>query len=154
MLYTHVYASEARTAIGRAELDHMCRSFAAANREADITGMLFVVGDHFVQVLEGERDAVWTLLRKIIRDPRNCHLRTLYHGRLMRRRFPAWNMRWMRLDDRVVLRMPALERLRERLRVLMSEELTRQSMMRVLGELPQLLPLRYYARRGERRAAA
>jgi hypothetical protein len=153
MLYTHVYASEAHTALGRAELDRMCREFAKANREAGITGMLFVVGDHFVQVLEGERDAVWGLLRRIMRDPRNRRLRTLYHGRLMRRRFPAWNMRWMRLDDRVVLRTPALERLRERLRTLMSEEPTRQSMMRVLGELPQLLPLDYYARRDERAAA-
>jgi hypothetical protein len=154
MLYTHVYTSETSSALSAAELDRMCRGFAAANREAGITGMLFVVGDHFVQVLEGERDAVWQLLHRIIRDPRNRRLRTLYHGRLMRRRFPSWNMRWMRLDDRVVLRLPALQRLRERLRVLMSEEPSRESMMRVLGELPRLLPLDYYARRRLRAAAA
>jgi hypothetical protein len=153
MLYTHIYASEVCAVLGRAELSRMCRSFAAANREAGITGMLFVIGDHFVQVLEGEREAVWTLLHRIRRDPRNRRLRTLYHGRLVRRRFPAWNMRWMRLDDRVALRLPALERLRRCLRVMMSEEPSRQSMMRLLGELPQLWPLDYYARRRERATA-
>ncbi len=154
MLYTHVYASEASADLSTAELDRMCRSFAAANRKANITGMLFVVGDHFVQVLEGEREVVWELLRKVMKDQRNRRLRTLYHGRLMHRRFPSWNMRWMRLDDRVVLKQPEFKRLRDRLGVLMGEEPSRQSMMRLLGELPRLLKLDYYARSGARAAAA
>jgi hypothetical protein len=145
MLYTHVYVSQSTTLYNKAQLERMCQSFAAANARHGITGMMFYVGDHFVQILEGERQVVWQLLHNIRRDPRNQLFRTLYHGRLTRRRFPRWNMRVMRLNDRVVLPAAQLERLKECLLGLMEGDRSRESAQRLLSELPRLIPLDYYA---------
>jgi hypothetical protein len=145
MLYTHVYMSEAAKAYARAELDGMCAPFAAANARHGITGMMFYVGDHFVQILEGEREAVWQLLTNIRHDPRNHTFRTLYHGRLTRRRYPRWNMRVMRLNDRVQLPPERLAHLKQSLRFLMEGNRSREAAQRLLSELPRLIPLDYYA---------
>lgn len=145
MLYTHVYVSQATKAFGKAQLDKMNAAFSAANAQYGITGMMFFVGDHFIQILEGEREVVWQLLTNIRRDPRNQRFRTLYHGRLTRRRYPRWNMRLMRLNDRVVLPPEKLAQLKQRLLGLMEVDRSRESAQRLLSELPLLIPLDYYA---------
>lgn len=145
MLYTHVYVSEATAALSIDDLEAMCAGFPEANARHAVTGIMFLVGRHFVQVLEGEREVVWSLIHNIRKDKRSHGFHTLYHGRLLRRRFPSWNMRWMRLDDHVKLNAPAMAHLRDRLRALMSRELSRESTQRLLIELPRLLPLEFYA---------
>lgn len=145
MLYTHVYMSQAAEAYDRVQLDEMCAAFATANAQHGITGMMFFVGDHFVQILEGEREVVWRLLNNIRFDARNQSFRTLYHGRLMRRRYPRWNMRVMRLNDRVMLPPERLAHLKQSLRFLMEGNRSREAAQRLLSELPRLIPLDYYA---------
>lgn len=145
MLYTHVYVSKATSAFSRTQLERMCDAFATANARHAVTGMMFYIGDHFVQILEGERHVVWQLIHNIRADARNERFRTLYHGRLLRRRYPRWNMRVMRLDDRVVLPPAQLQRLKQCLEGLMKDQCDRQSSQRLLCELPRLIPLDHYA---------
>ena len=145
MLYTHVYVSKALVSSSKEALERMCADFATSNARHGITGMMFFIGDHFVQILEGEHEAVWKLLTNIRQDPRNEQFRTLYHGRLVRRRFPRWNMRLMRLNDQAKLAPEELKRLKESLRFLMNGEPSRESAQRLLSKLPLLLPLDYYA---------
>lgn len=145
MLYTHVYVSKSLVSSDKDELEKMCAPFAVTNARHEITGMMFSIGDHFVQILEGERDVVWQLLNNVRRDPRNEHFRTLYHGGLQRRRFPRWNMRLMRLNDQAQLAPDQLQRLKESLRFLMKGDPSRESAQRLLSKLPLLIPLDYYA---------
>lgn len=153
MLYTHVYTSESTEWLDEPRLRAMAAEFSARNALHGITGMMFLVGRHFVQILEGERETVWRLLHNIRADARSRGFITLYHGALLKRRFPRWNMRAMRLDDEVRLSAPGVKALRDHLHHLMAADGDRQATERLLHELPRLLPLAFYAAR-ERRAKA
>ena len=54
--------------------------------------MLFIVGDFFVQVLEGQTDVVQTFYEKILKDPRHSEAAILMKGELDKRNFQQWSM--------------------------------------------------------------
>ena len=62
------------------------------NQMNNISGVLMGVGDHFLQVLEGESEVLDELLAKIEVDPRHRDLRVLYRGEMGERVFGRWSM--------------------------------------------------------------
>ena len=60
------------------------------NRKLGVTGM--AVGNSFLQVLEGRKEVVETLLDKIGKDSRHTDVRVLYQGALPDRLFGQWSM--------------------------------------------------------------
>ena len=69
------------------------------NRRLDVTGMLARSDGHFVQVLEGRREAVDDIMARISRDARHRDLRILIDEPITRRRFERWAMGMNRRDD-------------------------------------------------------
>lgn len=57
-----------------------------------LTGVLWVAGDRFLQLLEGEDDAVEATMARIRRDPRHRDLRTPIERTIERREFQSWSM--------------------------------------------------------------
>ena len=64
----------------------------ARNAARDITGLLVFDGLRFCQHLEGPRDAVLALMRKIEQDARHTQVRVAYEGPLAERRYSGFGM--------------------------------------------------------------
>ncbi len=67
------------------------------NRADDITGVLIFDSSWFVQVLEGQRDKVWSRFKKIEQDPRHTDVMPLDMSMAPGRRFGQW---WMGCAER------------------------------------------------------
>ena len=142
MLSTYVYMSQAARPFDVAELDVMCRRFAQRNHEAGITGVLMIIGDHFVQVLEGDESKVLDLVERILVDDRHQQFRTLYRGTIRQRRFAKWSMRMMHLDQKYRVNALAPAELRRLVRaVIKSAEPTRTATVQMLMAIPRVIAL-------------
>jgi len=147
MLFTWIYMSRAQRAYDVAELDVMCSQFAARNDKAGVTGVLMKVGDHFVQVLEGEESTLLALVAKLLKDERHGDFHTLHRGPISERRFAKWSMRMMHLDRSYTVKAPAIAELRKIVRTVLSSqafsdpELQRGAVVRLLMAIPRVIAL-------------
>ena len=64
----------------------------ANNSKADITGLLALSGESFLQVLEGPVPEVNALYLRIARDKRHTKLTLLSYEQIARRHFSEWSM--------------------------------------------------------------
>jgi hypothetical protein len=87
-----VYVSVAAENVAKDDLLDILAKSRAANAEAGITGMLLYKDGNFMQVLEGEEDAVRALYARIRRDPRHLGIVTLVEGQREDRSFGDWSM--------------------------------------------------------------
>jgi hypothetical protein len=62
------------------------------NREVNVTGLLLVVQDVFLQVLEGEPRAVQTTFGRILQDRRHACATVVSAGPVFQRAFGRWDM--------------------------------------------------------------
>jgi hypothetical protein len=69
------------------------------NRTLGVTGILFLAGDHFLQILEGDRAPVAWLYGMIVADPRHHEMVKVLDGPLDHRAFEGWFMRLLTDDD-------------------------------------------------------
>ena len=76
----------------RAELGRLFSAARSHNKEQGITGALLLLGDRFVQTLEGDEDAVQALLARIRADARHEALEVLETGLVDGRVFGRWSM--------------------------------------------------------------
>lgn len=159
MLFTWVYMSRALKPYDVAELEVMSGQFAARNEENGVSGVLMKVGDHFVQVLEGEEQTLLTLVGKLLKDERHADFHTLHRGAISRRRFPKWSMRMMHLDRSYTVKAPAIAELRRLVRTVLRSpmvddpELTRGAVVRMLMAIPRVIALDGESGAGDVRSA-
>jgi hypothetical protein len=69
------------------------------NRTLGVTGILFLAGDDFLQILEGDRAPVAWLYGTIAADPRHRNIVKVLDGPLDHRAFEGWFMRLLTDDD-------------------------------------------------------
>ena len=72
---------------------------AENNRAANITGLLILSGDSFLQVLEGPADDVNRLFRRIMADPRHQNIRLISYEQIGPTYFDDWDMHLVDLFD-------------------------------------------------------
>jgi hypothetical protein len=71
----------------------------ARNQTLGIVGVLFVAGNRFMQVLEGEKAPVRWLYAQIAEDSRHRRMTKLMDGPIERRAFIGWSMRLLGETD-------------------------------------------------------
>jgi hypothetical protein len=98
MLVRCLYASRSATPIGADVLDAILTQSLAHNPAHGITGLLCAADDVFVQVLEGDREAVSDLYAAIAADRRHTRVRLLRFEEIAERRFAHWTMGSVHLD--------------------------------------------------------
>jgi hypothetical protein len=76
----------------RADIAQLLRGAQMRNMNLDITGLLLQVDNRFIQYLEGPREAVAPLLRRIQHDPRHHRFELLFEGPVAVRLFQDWSM--------------------------------------------------------------
>jgi len=123
MPYRLIYSSAAAPDLDMADLEAMLAEFRARNSAHGITGVLVFVDGVFLQILEGERNEVLDLMRRIERDPRHNNLKVFHREDIDEPAFASWSMaylspsiaevsRWAVLDGATTARsvLTALER--------------------------------------------
>ena len=101
-----VYVSSATTLPSPADLVDLLKQSRETNLKLGITGMLLYKDGSFMQVLEGEENAVRSLYNKIERDPRHRNLIILTQGALLKRQFQDWSMGFCNLNSEVAESLP------------------------------------------------
>lgn len=91
-LYSLVYASNAASTFGDADLAELLSQCRVLNESKGISGLLLYRSGRFVQFLEGPEAEVRALYAKIERDPRHTSPRILNEGHPSHRQFGDWTM--------------------------------------------------------------
>ncbi len=98
MLSKLIYASQAAHPMTDAELAALLSSARQHNASSGLSGMLLYSNQSFLQILEGELDALDELYTRITQDPRHSRLRLLSRGPIDSRKFAQWSMGFEKLD--------------------------------------------------------
>lgn len=92
MLYELVYHSTASTTLPEDALVHILKKASLRNPQRDITGCLLYIDHEFLQIIEGEKEAVLGLFEGIRTDLRHRNPTILMQGPIEHRSFPNWSM--------------------------------------------------------------
>src|SRR5215213_3662487 len=91
------YTSLARLDLQASDLEDIHRAARELNALDGITGLLVFNGTHFLQIVEGARQAIEDLLERLRRDPRHTGLEVRDQHRVAQRSFPDWSMELVRV---------------------------------------------------------
>lgn len=93
-LYQLIYQSHSLVPFEERELTALLLRLRVYNRERQVTGVLLFTPDgRFLQVLEGDQDAVRALYyQRIVHDPRHHDCRVIGEGPCLQRSFAGWPM--------------------------------------------------------------
>jgi hypothetical protein len=89
------YASTATEVYLHHDIGEILKSCKTVNPSLDVTGMLFFGEGYFLQCLEGSRENINFLYRKIARDPRHKDVELLEFKDINERYFEEWSMKYV-----------------------------------------------------------
>jgi len=92
MTYQVIYSSMAAEHLSLSDLESILVDAREGNKRRGITGALVFVEDVFLQILEGDRDAVQRLMSSIEKDPRHSELHVISESEIDQPMFTAWKM--------------------------------------------------------------
>jgi hypothetical protein len=87
-----LYVSQAARNIPASDLDDILAAGRANNLTRDLSGILVHVDGGFLQILEGQRDAVMQMYGRIAEDQRHSHPRVLVDRTVAARAFGEWSL--------------------------------------------------------------
>ncbi len=96
MLYTLIYVSSAVNKFAESELFGLLNLARSENKKTDITGVLLYNDGNFLQVIEGEKNNIEDLFKKIEKDPRHKGIIKIFEDQINKRRFGDWSMGFLR----------------------------------------------------------
>ncbi|MGV9408369.1 BLUF domain-containing protein [Nocardia sp. NPDC003693] len=110
MPYALTYSSTARFALDEREVSALLERAREINAAEQVTGLLVYARPSwewagFVQVLEGDRDAVERIFARIERDELHTGVVVLGRGPIAERDYDGWSMKFARMDH---TRLPEL----------------------------------------------
>ena len=114
LLKSLTYTSLASLDLQTSDLEDIHRTAREANSLDGITGLLIFNGTHFLQIIEGEPEAIDALVAKLRRDPRHNGFEVRDEQMVEERSFPDWSMELVRVSvsyftakDEIVARLPS-----------------------------------------------
>jgi hypothetical protein len=81
------------------DIGKILESCVSHNKENGITGMLLYATGTFLQVLEGEKQAVDETMSRVFADPRHYDVKVLIQEPIEERHFSQWSMGYQRLGE-------------------------------------------------------
>lgn len=91
-LHFLIYVSQAVLPMSEQALDTLLKQAKEFNRSVGVTGCLIYQDGYFMQMLEGTREVLFSLLEKIKNSPLHHDVRIVIEGRARRRFFVDWSM--------------------------------------------------------------
>ena len=113
-MHTIVYSSEVTSdqAI-EGMLENITSVAKKNNPKEEITGILFFHNQRFLQVIEGPKENLLTLLEKLKKDSRHHNLEILIDEPIPKRSFGKWNMDSFNLDAQENFNLEHLKEIRD-----------------------------------------
>jgi len=99
MLFELIYHSQAAPNLENAELANILATARTFNKAHDITGCLLFHKGQFLQILEGEFEAITELYSKIKKDSRHTDVITLHMKEIDNRIFDQWSMAYKVIEE-------------------------------------------------------
>ncbi len=97
-MYHLVYISYVSRPLREDDLIDILNTSRLNNKKNGITGMLVYLNEKFIQVLEGEYEAVNNVYKEIASDVRHRKVTTILEGNTEQRIFKDWSMGFKKLD--------------------------------------------------------
>ena len=107
-MYTLIYSSEVVKYMGDIDISSMLYAAREDNAEHKITGLLIYSNEHFLHVIEGEKDAVKQCYEVVERDRRHQNLNILMEKEINERQFTGWNLGFKHIPDEELDNHPLL----------------------------------------------
>lgn len=101
-----IYTSTATRPFQKPELVELLAGSRVRNARRGITGMLLYHEGAFMQVLEGEADAVQQLYERIALDRRHENISVILRTQITKRNFGTWGMGFYELDSSALVELP------------------------------------------------
>jgi hypothetical protein len=98
-MFQIIYVSQACTIMDETRLRDLLSHSREKNARLQITGMLLYQHGNFMQVLEGPRETVLSLLENIRKDTRSTNLVVLQEMDRPEREFADWTMAFHQIDE-------------------------------------------------------
>ena len=95
MTYQVIYSSRAAEHLSMPDLESILVDAREGNKRRGITGALVFVEDTFLQILEGDRSAVQSLMSSISKDTRHSELHVIFEAEIDQPMFSAWKMAYL-----------------------------------------------------------
>lgn len=108
MTYQTIYFSAASTPMQVEELEDILEQAQSNNSSNGITGALVYIDGSFLQILEGEKARVQTLMQKIAKDFRHETVTVLQEGEIAAAAFSEWKMAYVSATPEQVARWAGL----------------------------------------------
>jgi Sensors of blue-light using FAD len=99
MVSSLLYISQRTDSCTQEEIDDILACAVANNAKLDITGMLLYSDSKFIQVLEGEGQAVTDLFYRIKMDKRHHDVHLLSISKIPQKVFPGWHMGFEHVNE-------------------------------------------------------
>ncbi|OPL18315.1 MAG: hypothetical protein AVO35_05570 [Candidatus Aegiribacteria sp. MLS_C] len=110
-MYRLIYKSRSSGPVSRETVSRIIHSSMEMNRKHGVRGALLATATHFLQVLEGEYEALNETFFRILKDPGHHDIRIVHFAPAGRHLFQDWAMRGFGVFD---LNRNLEERLREK----------------------------------------
>ncbi len=98
MIHRLLYVSTADPEMKPSALEQIISTAQRRNAALEITGLLVYTGSHFMQLLEGPKDAVEAVFDMICQDPRHSAIARLIAEPAPARSCPEWSMALQVID--------------------------------------------------------
>ena len=108
MTYQTIYFSASSTPMQVDELEDILEQAQSNNSRNGITGALVYIDGSFLQILEGEKDRVQTLMQKISKDFRHETISVLHEGEIAAAAFSEWKMAYVSATPEQIARWAGL----------------------------------------------
>ena len=108
MIKQYVYISTA-VGLSREDVDRILDTCARNNAAQEVTGLLLYNGRNFLQLLEGQGDALDKLMSAIEVDERHAGVLVMHKGEVEQRDCPDWAMKQIAISEAIEVRQQRLE---------------------------------------------
>jgi hypothetical protein len=98
-LVSKTYLSKAVDVFSDHDLDQLLTNCRRNNAAASVTGALLYHNGYFMQLIEGQLDAINAIYDRIQADPRHEVLSVLFEDDISARFFPDWTMGYRAAED-------------------------------------------------------
>lgn len=97
--YEILYISELSPTTSPATIAEILVQARKQNKLNGITGLLLFDGEHFIQVLEGDREEVLAVMSRIESDARHSGVKRLHEGFIAQRQFQCFGIGYWYVED-------------------------------------------------------
>ena len=93
------YMSNQASVLDEKDIEDLLFQVREKNKRLAITGLLLLIQGKFIQYIEGPRNEIEKVYKKIENDPRHNDLLLLDKGELEERQFSDWSMAYRKIKD-------------------------------------------------------